>query len=976
MTDFVAHNGVDWAESPKCLWPRPTHDDREFWEGARRGELRIQHCTTLRAAPALPAARSARTAGKTTLEWVTASGLGTVYSFTVVRQNGVPPFNERVPFVVAVVDLDEDGARMIAALPKLDPERGAHRHARARRVPAGERRARLRRLRAASSERGTRGRARRPCARPPGRAARGGACSTRPRRCSRRTASATCASSTSHARSARRPRPSTSTSATSKRPCSRSRRKSATRSRRWRARLDPPWDATHGLDDARALVDGFVDYWDRHRAVLRTRNLAAQEGDERFRDVRHRTLRGFMARLDRQDQRRARGRARGRRDVAGRRRARRWSRCIERMAAFQHELEQIGITRDDLVETTARIIHQTGRSAHASAAARAVSPATTIETASFASTRLDLLGRAVVRDAQPLVGRVRREQRERVDRVVGRPARPQVPGRDERLDEAHEVARGRRRRSVRRAPVTATSVRSSRMRSSCSGQWRHTAPSMSRSAVSGSAMSGSGLSSVERLRRRRRELVEHRALRAEVLVHRRARDAGLLGEHVHAEAVRAALAREARGRVEDARPRRAARAPGASDSSTRPALGRASYTNVSAGCGGLSHRRRVRTEIQAGLGVLIGFVRTVLRRRRRRATGLAARDRGFELALEHLLEQVAPAAHAPQLELGVVVGVEPQDHEVGADLDVDVVDDAPAARGRGRRRRRSSAASLRSRSRSSLSSAAKRGSDALGSPRRWCRTSAARNSISPGAKPRSSRVLDEVRGVPVVALARHVLADVVQQRRELEHLAVVVAETVQRARLVEQAQREARDVLRVRRRRSRTGARGRRPRRGAARAGRRTSRRDRGCCTASSTMPSRSAQSLVDHLVELEHVEDRGEQRRRPRGAARRACSSRPGSRRRSSRRHAHDAVVQRVGARLGVDAQAVRARRDRRRPSPARRPCRARSLIVPLVPTAIRGVAAAHLVDERRRAPARMRSSRRVAVGLRRRVVVHAARR
>ena len=44
-----------------------------------------------------------------------------MYSFTVVRQNGVPPFNERVPFVVAVVDLDESGARMIGALPALDP---------------------------------------------------------------------------------------------------------------------------------------------------------------------------------------------------------------------------------------------------------------------------------------------------------------------------------------------------------------------------------------------------------------------------------------------------------------------------------------------------------------------------------------------------------------------------------------------------------------------------------------------------------------------------------------------------------------------------------------------------------------------------------------------------------------------------------------------------------------------------------------
>ena len=124
------------------------------------------------------------------------------------------------------------------------------------------------------------------------------------------------------------------------------------------ALLDPPWDAARGLDDARALVAGFVDYWDRHRAVLRTRNLAAQEGDERFRDVRNRTLGEFLSRLTAKiAQARDAGHvvdemspvAAGAALVA----------LIERMAAFHRELEQIGIGRDDLVETTARIIHQT-----------------------------------------------------------------------------------------------------------------------------------------------------------------------------------------------------------------------------------------------------------------------------------------------------------------------------------------------------------------------------------------------------------------------------------------------------------------------------------------------------------------------------------------------------------------------------------------------------------------------------------------
>ena len=111
----------DWTqETPKWLVPRPSPEDREFWEGARRGELRIQHCTTCGQHQHYARFLCSH-CGAQTLEWITASGNGTVYSFTVVRQNGVPPFNERVPFVVAVVDLDESGARMIGALPALDP---------------------------------------------------------------------------------------------------------------------------------------------------------------------------------------------------------------------------------------------------------------------------------------------------------------------------------------------------------------------------------------------------------------------------------------------------------------------------------------------------------------------------------------------------------------------------------------------------------------------------------------------------------------------------------------------------------------------------------------------------------------------------------------------------------------------------------------------------------------------------------------
>jgi uncharacterized OB-fold protein len=114
----------DWSDTPKYLLPSPTPDDREFWEGARRGELRIQHCTTCGKYQHYPRLLCSH-CGRDTIEWVTASGGGTLYSYTVIRQNGVPPFNTRVPFVVATIDLDEEGARILAAMPALAPEAAA-----------------------------------------------------------------------------------------------------------------------------------------------------------------------------------------------------------------------------------------------------------------------------------------------------------------------------------------------------------------------------------------------------------------------------------------------------------------------------------------------------------------------------------------------------------------------------------------------------------------------------------------------------------------------------------------------------------------------------------------------------------------------------------------------------------------------------------------------------------------------------------
>lgn len=50
--------------------------------------------------------------------------------------------------------------------------------------------------------------------------------------------------------------------------------------------LQPEWNSQQGLDQARSFVDAYIDYWNSHHAVLRIRNLKAEEGDPSFRAAR------------------------------------------------------------------------------------------------------------------------------------------------------------------------------------------------------------------------------------------------------------------------------------------------------------------------------------------------------------------------------------------------------------------------------------------------------------------------------------------------------------------------------------------------------------------------------------------------------------------------------------------------------------------------------------------------------------------
>ena len=98
----------------------PTPDDhtREFWDAAREGKLLIKRCAACRRAHYYPRTFCPH-CWSTKVSWEEASGRGSLYTYSVVHQNDLPPFNERVPYVAAIVELDE-GPRVMTNVVDCD----------------------------------------------------------------------------------------------------------------------------------------------------------------------------------------------------------------------------------------------------------------------------------------------------------------------------------------------------------------------------------------------------------------------------------------------------------------------------------------------------------------------------------------------------------------------------------------------------------------------------------------------------------------------------------------------------------------------------------------------------------------------------------------------------------------------------------------------------------------------------------------
>jgi uncharacterized OB-fold protein len=97
-------------------FPLPDVDDEltgPFFAGAARGELVIPRCDACGDYVWYPQPACPRDGGS--LTWRAVSGNGSLFTWAVVRRAFLPAFEDRVPFVTALVALDEDPAVRICS---------------------------------------------------------------------------------------------------------------------------------------------------------------------------------------------------------------------------------------------------------------------------------------------------------------------------------------------------------------------------------------------------------------------------------------------------------------------------------------------------------------------------------------------------------------------------------------------------------------------------------------------------------------------------------------------------------------------------------------------------------------------------------------------------------------------------------------------------------------------------------------------
>ncbi|MEU0008936.1 Zn-ribbon domain-containing OB-fold protein [Streptomyces sp. NPDC006314] len=105
---------------PRYDLPETDAFTRPYWEAAARGRLLIRRCGACGRAHHYPREFCPH-CWSGAVAWERASGHATLYTWSTIHRNDLPPFGDRTPYTAAVVDLAE-GPRMMTEVVEC-PER-------------------------------------------------------------------------------------------------------------------------------------------------------------------------------------------------------------------------------------------------------------------------------------------------------------------------------------------------------------------------------------------------------------------------------------------------------------------------------------------------------------------------------------------------------------------------------------------------------------------------------------------------------------------------------------------------------------------------------------------------------------------------------------------------------------------------------------------------------------------------------------
>ena len=86
--------------------PIPDPETEAFWRGTAEHKFLLRHCNACGRAHFYPR-HYCPFCWSGNGEWRPANGRGRVYSYTVIHHHDAAPFKEMVPYVVALIELDE-----------------------------------------------------------------------------------------------------------------------------------------------------------------------------------------------------------------------------------------------------------------------------------------------------------------------------------------------------------------------------------------------------------------------------------------------------------------------------------------------------------------------------------------------------------------------------------------------------------------------------------------------------------------------------------------------------------------------------------------------------------------------------------------------------------------------------------------------------------------------------------------------------